>query len=319
MNQATIQTSPDPSTMTPGQQVAYYQEQAVLCAAHAAHHAGQAKLHADYVKQLIEFHGLGAPQAPAPSPLYEAPAQQAPPGFHQARAVNVGSQGPMASVATIRFDGAEAASGSGTFAAGNAPVANVTAGNFGTPPADPEPNQGLGFASPPEAQVSQDASAFVPMPAAQQPTHRPPAGAEGGAQKANIKRALGSSLVGVFIGAAIWGGVGFLTGGWEFKYGAILIGFIVGGLALKGAKAPSKSVGIAAGVMSLLSLILGKVLFELLVHPEFSMGEHIAYHTTIIDLIFYGATAATGFVVASTSGAIDKVKARLGRYIPALR
>ena len=136
---------------------------------------------------------------------------------------------------------------------------------------------------------------------------------------AEFKRALAASGVGVLIGAALWGGVGFLTGGWEFKYGAILIGFIVGALARKGAGASSKAVGIAAGVMSLVSLLLGKTLFELLVHPEFSMADHIGYHTTIIDLIFYAATVGTGFMVASTEGAVAKVKQQLGRYIPALR
>ncbi|MFT5356376.1 MAG: hypothetical protein ACI9KE_003601 [Polyangiales bacterium] len=319
MNQAATQSA-DARTMTPAQQVAYYEEQGRLCAAQAAHYAEQAKLHTDYVEQLTAFHGLAFTQTPARPPVaqVEVPyVQEAPPGFHQAQAVNVGSQRP--SEDTIRFDQvATASSASGTFAAGTFPPPSTPTSQT-TAPVVAAP----AFAAPAFA-----APAFAAAPAAMAPAFASPPEAHvpatgqatpEGIPKASIKRALAGSAAGVFIGAAIWGGVGFITGGWEFKYGAVLIGLIVGGLALKGAGAPSKAVGITAGAMSLVSLLLGKVLFELLVHPGFSMGEHIAYHTTIIDLIFYGATAATGFFVASSAGALGKVKAQLGRYIPALR
>jgi hypothetical protein len=319
MNQAAIQSA-DPRTMTPAQQVAYYDEQGRLCAAHAAHYAEQAKLHTDYVEQLTAFHGLAFTQTPARPPVaqVEVPyVQEAPPGFHQAQAVNVGSQRP--SEDTIRFDQVPpASSASGTFAAGTFPPPSTPTSQT-TAPVVAAP----AFAAPAFA-----APAFAAAPAAMAPAFASPPEAQlsapdqatpEGIPKASIKRALAGSVAGVFLGAAIWGGVGFITGGWEFKYGAVLIGLIVGGLALKGAGAPSKAVGITAGAMSLVSLLLGKMLFELLVHPGFSMGEHIAYHTTIIDLIFYGATAATGFFVASSAGALGKVKAQLGRYIPALR
>lgn len=282
-NQAALLPAADPQAMTPPQQVAYYQEQSRLCATHAAHYAEQGKLHADYVVQLIAFHRLDSPSVPAQLVAVPTVSQQAPPGFHQAPVVNVG-QAPREGSPTVRFDPTQPAEGpaSGSFAAG-------TQANHGSAPFDSAPES------------------------------KPDGAADSDAPKSNVKRALGASALGVLVGAVIWGGVGFITGGWEFKYGAVLIGLIVGGLALKGAGRASRSVGIAAGVMSLVSLLLGKAFFEMLVHPGFSMGEHIAYHTTIIDLIFYGATAVTGFAVAGSPGAINRVKAQLGRYIPAFR
>lgn len=112
--------------------------------------------------------------------------------------------------------------------------------------------------------------------------------------------ALLGGVVAAVLGALLWGIVGKITGGWEFKYGAVVIGIMAGaGVALMG-RGQSPVFGIVAAVFGLGGILAGKVLFELLVHSGWTMGEHIAYHLTFIDFIFYAATAAAGFGVAGT-------------------
>lgn len=151
MNQAAVQCA-DPRTMTPTQQVACYEEQGRLCAAQAAHYAEQAKLHTDYVEQLTAFHRLAFNQAPARAPYV----QEAPPGYHRARALNLGSQHPNED--TIRFDqaAATASSASGSFAAGTFPPASTPTSQTTTP-------EGIPKASTKRA-VAASSSQVVPAP-----------------------------------------------------------------------------------------------------------------------------------------------------------
>lgn len=112
--------------------------------------------------------------------------------------------------------------------------------------------------------------------------------------------ALLGGVAAAVLGALLWGIVGKVTGGWEFKYGAVVIGIMAGaGVALMG-KGQSPLLGIVAAAFGLVGIVAGKALFELLVHSGWTMGEHIAYHMTFIDFIFYAATAAAGFGVAGT-------------------
>lgn len=123
--------------------------------------------------------------------------------------------------------------------------------------------------------------------------------------------ALIGGVAAALLGAILWGVVGKITGGWEFKYGAFVIGVMSGvGVALMG-KGQSKTLGIVAATFGLVGILAGKALFELLVQPELTLGQHIAYHTTVIDFIFYVATAAAAFGIAGTpAGApvLDKVR-----------
>jgi hypothetical protein len=106
-------------------------------------------------------------------------------------------------------------------------------------------------------------------------------------------------MLGAIAGAGIWGGIGFLTGGLEVKYAAVVLGVLVGLLGAKMGRGTSKGVGIICAVLSVIGLAAGKALFELLVQPGLTLAGHIAYHTTPIDFIFFGATLVTGYLVGS--------------------
>ncbi len=127
-------------------------------------------------------------------------------------------------------------------------------------------------------------------------------------------RALFGALLGAILGAILWGGVGWLTGGYEFKYGAILIGLFTGVGAAQLGGGHSKGVGALGAVFGLAGILTGKALFEILVQPHLSLGEHIAYHATPIDLVFYGATIVTGFAVGAGTLAPQTIFRR-GRYV----
>jgi hypothetical protein len=134
----------------------------------------------------------------------------------------------------------------------------------------------------------------------------------------NTSAAIMGAAIGAVAGAVLWGIIGKVTGGWEFKYGAIIVGVLTGGGAALLGKGHTMPLGIIGAVFGLVGIIAGKALFEMLVHPGWEMSQHIAYHTTVIDFIFYGATVATGFVIAGTERgekALDKVR----ESIPALR
>jgi hypothetical protein len=142
----------------------------------------------------------------------------------------------------------------------------------------------------------------------------PPKDAELGPKPRFFRGILGAFLA-ALLGAALWGVVGKLTGGWEFKYFAVVIGVLTGGAASFLAGRPTKIMGIVGGVFGLISILGGKALFELLVQPELSMADHIAYHTTVIDLIFYGVTVVVGFTVGTTGGLRTQAR-RLFRRFP---
>ncbi|MEM9190603.1 MAG: hypothetical protein AAGF12_15565 [Myxococcota bacterium] len=182
-------------------------------------------------------------------------------------------------------------------------------------PADSPEFQTVNFHPPQEAPLGASVVDAAAPPSSATPTFEAPPTAKP-AVKPRMLRAIGGAGIGILTGASIWGCVGFLTGGWEFKYGAILIGRLTGVLVSKGAGVPSKAMGVVAAGASLASLLFGKVLFEVLVHPGFTMSQHIAYHTTVIDFIFFAATAAAGFAVASTSGGIAKLRGFVRRFIP---
>jgi len=135
-------------------------------------------------------------------------------------------------------------------------------------------------------------------------------------------RALFGALLGAIAGALLWGAVGYLTGGWEFKYGAVLIGLFTGVGASRLGGGHSKAVGALGAVFGLAGILTGKALFEILVQPHLTLGEHIAYHATPIDLIFYGATVVTGFAVGAGALSPRTIFSRgrrvLRHYIPAI-
>jgi len=122
----------------------------------------------------------------------------------------------------------------------------------------------------------------------------------------SLGKAFVGAAIGAVAGAILWGIAGLITGGWEFKYGAIVIGVLTGaGAALLGG-GQSKMVGVLGGVAGLFGLIAGKLLFNILVfHDPFV----ISYHLTAIDFIFYAATVVTGFGI----GALPQGEYVLGR------
>lgn len=142
-----------------------------------------------------------------------------------------------------------------------------------------------------------------------------------GAPSPRLDRAVLGAAAGAIAGALLWGGIGFLTGGWEFKYAAIVVGFLTGVLAARFAGGHSKTVGLIGAAAGLGSIVLGKALFEVLVQPHLTLGQHIAYHATIIDVVFYIATIATGFTVgagvADPRRALRRARRLVGRYVPA--
>jgi hypothetical protein len=161
-----------------------------------------------------------------------------------------------------------------------------------------------------QAQPAQFATAKVASTAA------PSRDVTTGAHESPIRsgRAILGAMLGMLAGAALWGGVGFATGGWEFKYGAIVIGFLTGALAARFGGGRSRTIGLVGAASGVVGLVLGKALFELLVQPGLTMAAHIAYHTTPIDFVFFAATAATGFVVGA--GSPGRALARLRRRVP---
>jgi len=158
------------------------------------------------------------------------------------------------------------------------------------------------------------AQAQPPAAPGAQSNFAPPGGEPG----PRLGRGLLGAVVGAALGAALWGGIGFVTGGWEFKYGAIVIGLLTGGGAALLAGGRTKTLGIAAAVLGFAGIAAGKVLFELLVQPGLTLAEHIAYHTTPIDLVFYAATVGTAYAVAATqSGGLLLRRARA--HLPLLQ
>ncbi len=121
----------------------------------------------------------------------------------------------------------------------------------------------------------------------------------------------------MLLGAALWGGIGFLTGGLEIKYAAVAIGILTGTLAARFGGGRTRTLGMLAAATGVFGLALGKGLFELLVQPGLSLSEHIAYHTTPIDFVFFAATAVTGFGVASGLVSPRHLRARARRRLGA--
>ena len=130
-----------------------------------------------------------------------------------------------------------------------------------------------------------------------------------------LGKAFVGAAIGAIAGAVLWGVVGLITGGYEFKYGAVIIGVLTGGGAALLGGGQSKMIGILGGAAGLFGLIAGKLLFNTFVfHDPFV----ITYHLTVIDFIFYAATVVTGFVV----GALPQGEYVLGRarqLVPFLR
>ena len=161
--------------------------------------------------------------------------------------------------------------------------------------------------------------------AAPYPAHAATPVATGATQEPGLR--LGRALVGTaaaaFAGALLWGGIGFITGGWEFKYAAVAIGVLTGLAASRAAGGHSKAVGALGGAFGLGSILMGKVFFELLVQPHLTFGQHIAYHATFMDLIFYAATVVTGFSIgagaASPRRLIAGARRFAARFVPAFR
>jgi hypothetical protein len=167
-------------------------------------------------------------------------------------------------------------------------------------------------------------AAADPQPAlfaAPAPTPVPPTQAEP-KQQLRGGRALFGALLGAIAGAVLWGAVGYLTGGYELKYGAILIGLFTGVGAARLGGGHSKGAGALGAVFGLAGILTGKALFEILVQPHLTLGQHIAYHTTPIDLVFYAATVVTGFAVGAGTLSPRTIFRRgrwvLRRFIPSI-
>jgi hypothetical protein len=161
-----------------------------------------------------------------------------------------------------------------------------------------------------------------PLFAAPAPTPVPPSQDAASTQELRGGRALFGALLGAIAGAILWGAVGYLTGGYEFKYGAILIGLFTGVGASRLGGGHSKGVGALGAVFGLAGILTGKALFEILVQPHLTLGQHIAYHATTIDLVFYAATVVTGFAVGAGTLSPRTIFRRgrgvLRRFIPAI-
>ncbi len=156
-------------------------------------------------------------------------------------------------------------------------------------------------------------AAIAAVPAATAPTQEP---------GLRFGRSVMATVVAALAGALLWGGIGFITGGWEFKYAAVAIGALTGLAASRFAGGHGKAIGALGAVFGLCSILMGKVLFELLVQPHLTFGQHIAYHTTFIDLLFYAATAVTGFSigagVANPRMLVARARRFAARFVPAI-
>jgi hypothetical protein len=157
-------------------------------------------------------------------------------------------------------------------------------------------------------------TAALSVPAAPQPEASTSVATPSADEPRRGGRAIAGALLGALAGAALWGAIGFVTGGYELKYGALLIGVLTGGGASLLGRGTSRGFGVLGGAFGLVGILLGKALFELLVQPTLTMAEHIAYHTTPIDFIFYGATVVTGFAVGSGTLAPSTI-VRQGRHV----
>jgi hypothetical protein len=183
------------------------------------------------------------------------------------------------------------------------------------PAAGPEASQPLVVDEGGAIEYAHRSSVQAPAPSAGSPRVMQPAPR---AESVHGGRALFGALLGALAGALLWGAVGYLTGGYELKYGAILIGLFTGAGAAGLGGGHSKGVGALGAVFGLAGILMGKVLFEILVQPHLTFAAHIAYHTTPIDLVFYGATVVTGFAVGagtlSPSAIISRGRAVLRRF-----
>ncbi|RLB51355.1 MAG: hypothetical protein DRJ42_16980 [Deltaproteobacteria bacterium] len=185
-----------------------------------------------------------------------------------------------------------------------APAAAFPATQAPAPGAAPYPAHGAVAAVP---------AAVAAVPAASAATQEP---------GLRFSRSVVATVVAALAGAVLWGGIGFITGGWEFKYAAVAIGALTGLAASRFAGGHSKSIGALGAVFGLCSILMGKMLFELLVQPHLTFGQHIAYHTTFVDLIFYAATAVTGFSIGAGMTnpriVVARVRRLASRYLPGI-
>jgi hypothetical protein len=102
---------------------------------------------------------------------------------------------------------------------------------------------------------------------------------------------------GALVAALIYGAVGRFVG--EISYLAVLVGIASGMAATTLGKGNSIPLGVAAGVLTLFSMVVGKLIVG--APPGVSW---IAYHTTLFDIIFCWALAP---LAAVGLGGVPKV------------
>lgn len=124
-----------------------------------------------------------------------------------------------------------------------------------------------------------------------------PTGEAAEAPKPSLPLGLAGAAGGALVAALLYGVVGRFIG--EISYLAVLVGIASGLAATTLGKGNSIPVGIAAGVFTLVSMVVGKLIVG--APPGVSW---IAYHTTLFDIIFCWALAP---LAAVGLGGVPKV------------
>lgn len=146
---------------------------------------------------------------------------------------------------------------------------------------------------------------FPNMPNMQQYAAAMTQGPEAEAQKPSLPMGLAGAAAGALVAALIYGVVGRFIG--EMSYLAVLVGIVSGVGATTLGKGNSIPVGIAAGVFTLVFMVVAKLIVG--APPGVSW---IAYHTTLFDIIFCWALAP---LAAVGLGGVPQ----LGRLFASLR